>query len=1046
MVRSSHRHAPARVAVLLCAVVAAIVAAPVAVAGPGVGPAATHLEVDGAVAFRAKLGLRADRAYVEASFSGQGFSTTRWGVPLDAAEAAEVGRRADLQQDMGRALDRWAANGDAAGAYFDHRARGAPVFLTTGDPAAARAAVARAMPAGANARFVRVAHSMTELLALQARVNADVEAGALAGLGVTSTAIDARSNGVSVGVATDTAAVRAALAGRYGDAVQPVFELPAAGGDACTSRDDCAPAKAGIEIVSSYNGNNCTMGFLVHVVGSPGARVLTAGHCIGLSGGTGTSRKWSHDGITTWAEYHYWTDGADADVGVLAPDGSAISGDRNLLYRASSSDIAHVTGMASNAQQIQGGLICRAGATSGQKCGTIELTNRTKDVDGRTIDHQWVVDFDGCPGDSGGPYYLGTVAYGTHTDSTSGCEPSTNQAWYSPIEWTIDVLAARGHPVELCRTATCGAETNVWTPRGSLNGTAWNPRLVPLADGRVLKAGGTSGDLLAAAGASGQDLEVFDRATGQWSDAADPPWAAQCDGQFAVRLEDGTVLVGGGRKVGSGAAEACDGAHRFDPDDGPSGSWTTVAAPPTRLESAGAVLLDDGRAFVTGGSGADGATSVAMAYDPDGDAWETLAPAASGALAPLVLALPDGRVLVSGGYVIADSAGPGYEDVTATRIYNPATNTWANTTAVGSRGAAGIVLASGRVVVAGGQSLSWDGSQHSTFLSAVRRFDPSAGTWTDLSPLRTARAGFALAELPGGWLMAAGGYTPGGGAAGTPSATSDAWDPASKSWYAAPRLQVAHPDPGTAVLDDGSMLVVGGGTASTERYVLGDLLPPTGGAPSVALRSSATMSTPSVPIRLTWSAATDLGGSGAGTYEVARSTDGGSFTTIATRATGTTYDTTVTGNHRYRFQVRPRDWAGNLGAWKAGPEVRISVTQQTSGSITWSTGWTTATNSSYTGGSLKYHKTAGKAATYTFTGRAVAWVSTRGPARGSAKVYIDGVLATTVSLYHSSTSYRYVAFQKTWSSSGKHTIKIVVSGTSGHPRVDVDAFEVITNP
>ena len=344
-----------------------------------------------------------------------------------------------------------------------------------------------------------------------------------------------------------------------------------------------------------------------------------------------------------------------------------------------------------------------------------------------------------------------------------------------------------------------------------------------------------------------------------------------------------------------------------------------------------------------------------MAYDPGDDDWETLAPAASGALDPLVLPLYNGRVLVSGGYVID---GSGYEDVTATRIYNPGANAWANTTSVGSRGAAGVVLGNGRVVIAGGQHLSWDGSQHSTFLSAVKRYDASAGTWTDLDPLRSARAGFALAELPTGHLVAIGGYTSGGAVAGTASTSGDIWDPGTTAWYTAPRLDVAHPDPGSAVLDNGSMLVAGGGTAATETYVLGDILPPSGSAPSVALRSSATMGTPEVPIRLSWSAASDTGGSGAGTYEVARSTDGGAFTTLTSRVTTTTYDTTVVGNHRYGFQVRPRDWAGNLGPWQAGSEVRISVTQQTSASsISCSSGWTTGHHAPTRAGPVKYHKT-----------------------------------------------------------------------------------------
>jgi hypothetical protein len=34
-------------------------------------------------------------------------------------------------------------------------------------------------------------------------------------------------------------------------------------------------------------------------------------------------------------------------------------------------------------------------------------------------------------------------------------------------------------------------------------------------------------------------------------------------------------------------------------------------------------------------------------------------------------------------------------------------------------------------------------------------------------------------------------------------------------------------------------------------------------------------------------------------------------------------------------------------------------------------------------------------------------------------------------------------YQFNWSSAGTHKVKIVVSGTSGHPRVDLDAFVVL---
>ena len=39
--------------------------------------------------------------------------------------------------------------------------------------------------------------------------------------------------------------------------------------------------------------------------------------------------------------------------------------------------------------------------------------------------------------------------------------------------------------------------------------------------------------------------------------------------------------------------------------------------------------------------------------------------------------------------------------------------------------------------------------------------------------------------------------------------------------------------------------------------------------------------------------------------------------------------------------------------------------------------------------------------------------------------------------------FRVVGFSTSWASYGSHTIKLVVVGTSGRPRVDLDAFEIV---
>jgi hypothetical protein len=70
-------------------------------------------------------------------------------------------------------------------------------------------------------------------------------------------------------------------------------------------------------------------------------------------------------------------------------------------------------------------------------------------------------------------------------------------------------------------------------------------------------------------------------------------------------------------------------------------------------------------------------------------------------------------------------------------------------------------------------------------------------------------------------------------------------------------------------------------------------------------------------------------------------------------------------------------------------------------------------------------------------------VTTLGPNRGLARVYIDGVLVATVDCVASALVGRRIVFAKSWSSSGTHTIRIVVVGTPNRPRIDIDAFEVL---
>ena len=241
------------------------------------------------------------------------------------------------------------------------------------------------------------------------------------------------------------------------------------------------------------------------------------------------------------------------------------------------------------------------------------------------------------------------------------------------------------------------------------------------------------------------------------------------------------------------------------------------------------------------------------------------------------------------------------------------------------------------------------------------------------------------------------------------------------------------------VWDDLGYLAPAADAASASVNI--DRTAPVASKPAAKLREGSRLSGTSVPVRITVGA-TDLG-SGVVSYDVARSVDAGTYATVSSATTSTSFDAMLAPGHSYRYRVRSRDAVGNVSAWVEGVLLKPGLTQQTSSSVTYRGTWYTGSLSSYSGGSARYTKSSTASASYTFTGRGIALVTTQGSGRGKVKVYIDGVYVRTVDLYRSSASYRVLAFTQTFASSGTHTIKLVGMGTAGRPRVDLDAFAVV---
>ncbi|MEV8206423.1 N-acetylmuramoyl-L-alanine amidase [Streptomyces sp. NPDC079189] len=196
--------------------------------------------------------------------------------------------------------------------------------------------------------------------------------------------------------------------------------------------------------------------------------------------------------------------------------------------------------------------------------------------------------------------------------------------------------------------------------------------------------------------------------------------------------------------------------------------------------------------------------------------------------------------------------------------------------------------------------------------------------------------------------------------------------------------------------------------------------------PNLALRTG-TVNTTAVPLTLKWKA-----------------TDAASLKEVRlTAPVAKTYGpTTTSASHTAKsgaataWSMTAYDLAGNTAA--ASVSGTPVILQETSATKTGT--WTTKSSSSYLGGKSYSSSSKSASLTWTFTGRSAAWVVSRASTSGQAYVYVDGTKVATVDLKSSTTKYRDALWTKSWSTSAKHTVKIVVVATSGRPTITTDGL------
>ena len=203
-----------------------------------------------------------------------------------------------------------------------------------------------------------------------------------------------------------------------------------------------------------------------------------------------------------------------------------------------------------------------------------------------------------------------------------------------------------------------------------------------------------------------------------------------------------------------------------------------------------------------------------------------------------------------------------------------------------------------------------------------------------------------------------------------------------------------------------------------------------------SLRAGAPLAGTAAPVTVAWVTG-DGSGLGVAGYGVAASLNGGAFGTPETSLTpsiATTAPTTGT----VAWRAYATDLGGFSRAGTTGDTTTVRLVQQGSAAFTGT--WSLVGGAAYSGSSAMWSKAAKATATFKTTARSFSLVATRGKTMGKLAVYVDGKLAATVDCYRATTQYRSVVWAKTFASSGAHTIKVMVLGTAGRPRVELDAL------
>lgn len=272
---------------------------------------------------------------------------------------------------------------------------------------------------------------------------------------------------------------------------------------------------------------------------------------------------------------------------------------------------------------------------------------------------------------------------------------------------------------------------------GSMNSARQSHTATLLQNGKVLIAGGygNSGEYLRTA-------ELYDPMTGEFTLIGE--MTTPRAGQTAALLNNGNVLLAGGVTTGWGFLQT---AELYDPN---KNTFASTGNMHVARESHTATLLNDGKVLITGGHQGRRSSitihSSAEVYDPGSGIFALTSNMLTRRHKHDAVLLEDGRVLIAGGTDERDEDG----QYKSTEVYNPDTGQFSKMSDMKANRykfqGTSFLLKNGNVLIMGGADI-------------FEIYDPATNTFTEVTDNEGATRLFATATLlPDGRVILSGGY------------------------------------------------------------------------------------------------------------------------------------------------------------------------------------------------------------------------------------------------------------------------------------------------